>query len=104
MLIRIVALRLKMLRNLFKKHKELKKRIHNFRIPLSSTGQKIVGVVYFTVPLIGGYYLFQYTNVKSEQKWGKIIKRLEHEQKHLRLHDSVNQRMALDFDARQDEK
>jgi hypothetical protein len=46
-------------RELGRKHEALKKRIHAFRIPLSPTGQRIMGFVYFSIPIIGGYYLMQ---------------------------------------------
>lgn len=38
-------------------HEQLKKRIHSFRIPLSPTGQRIMKVVYFSIPLISGYFI-----------------------------------------------
>lgn len=41
------------------KHEQLKKRIHSFRIPLSPTGQRIMKVVYFSIPLISGYYIMK---------------------------------------------
>jgi hypothetical protein len=41
------------LKTLLKKHETLKKKIHAFRIPLSPVGQKIMGFVYFSIPIIG---------------------------------------------------
>lgn len=41
------------------KHESLKKRIHNFRIPLSPAGQRIMSVIYFSIPVIAGYYIMQ---------------------------------------------
>ncbi len=40
-------------------HSRLKERIHSFRIPLSPTGQRFMGVVYFFIPVIAGYFLMQ---------------------------------------------
>lgn len=47
------------LKDLREKHENLKKRIHAFRLPLSPTGQKLMGFVYFTIPVIVGYYIMQ---------------------------------------------
>lgn len=47
------------LKDLREKHENLKKRIHAFRLPLSPTGQKVMGFVYFTIPVIVGYYIMQ---------------------------------------------
>lgn len=45
------------LRELNRRHEALKHRIHSFRIPLSKTGQRIMGVVYFSIPVIAGYFI-----------------------------------------------
>ena len=47
------------LRELSARHEALKERIHAFRIPLSPRGQRIMGFVYFCIPVIGGYYIMQ---------------------------------------------
>jgi hypothetical protein len=47
------------LRDLSAQHELLKERIHNFRIPLSPRGQRIMGFVYFCIPVIGGYWIMQ---------------------------------------------
>lgn len=52
------------------KHERLKERIHNFRIPLSPAGQKIMGFVYFCIPVIGGYYIMQAAIEQSHQNIG----------------------------------
>jgi hypothetical protein len=41
------------------------KPIHNMRIPLSARGQNIMGGVYFTVPLVAGYFLYQWTEKQA---------------------------------------
>lgn len=56
-----------LLSDLSEKHENLKKRIHSFRIPLSPTGQKFMGFFYFTVPLIIGYYIMEFTNVQASK-------------------------------------
>lgn len=38
------------------KHERLKKRIHNFRMPLGPFGRFVMSIIYFTVPILGGYY------------------------------------------------
>lgn len=52
---------LQFLKDLNRRHEELKKRVHSFRIPLSPRGQKIMGFVYFCIPVISGYYIMQVT-------------------------------------------
>ena len=42
-------------------------RIHSFRIPLGSKGQKIMGLIYFSIPCILGYYIMQYSNSVAEE-------------------------------------
>ncbi len=42
---------------IYQSHQRLVKRIHSFRIPLSPTGQKIAGFIYFIIPIIGGITL-----------------------------------------------
>eukprot|EP01039_Chlorochromonas_danica_P002442 gene2442-2675_t len=49
------------------KHEQLKKRIHSFRMPLSPTGQRIMKVVYFSIPLISGYYIMKAAKEESER-------------------------------------
>ena len=43
-------------------HDKLKKRIHAFRIPLSPTGRRIMGFVYFAIPMLVGYQIMTWTN------------------------------------------
>lgn len=47
------------LKELSRRHEALKKRIHSFRIPLSPTGQRAMGFIYFCIPVVGGYFLMQ---------------------------------------------
>ena len=42
------------------KHERLKKRIHNYRLPLSPMGLRAMKVVYFTTPIIAGYWFMNY--------------------------------------------
>mmetsp|Transcript_24076 Transcript_24076/g.75795 ORF Transcript_24076/g.75795 Transcript_24076/m.75795 type:complete len:117 (-) Transcript_24076:330-680(-) len=60
-----------MLRDLHRRHEELKYRIHNYRLPLSPAGQRFMGFVYFCIPVVGGYYLMQWALEKSEENIGK---------------------------------
>lgn len=54
---------------LHEKHERLKKRIHSFRIPLSPRGQAIMKVVYFSIPVIGGYFIMEV----SERRHASLI-------------------------------
>ncbi len=47
-----------------RKHEDLKKRIHSFRIPIRSrAGRFLMGCIYFTTPLVVGY------NVMRASDW-----------------------------------
>ncbi|OQS05606.1 calcyphosin [Thraustotheca clavata] len=46
-------------------HTRLKKRIHGTRIPLSPRGIRIMKIVYFTTPIIGGYFVMQWAQNRS---------------------------------------
>ncbi len=41
------------------------KRVHNFRIPLSPAGQRVAQVVYFSIPVIGGYFIMDWATSKA---------------------------------------
>ena len=58
------------LRDISARHERLKERIHAFRLPLSPTGQKIMGLVYFCIPIIGGYYIMQAAIAQSYHNLG----------------------------------
>ena len=57
-------------REVSRRHTALKERIHAFRIPLPKWGQRVMGFVYFTIPVIGGYYVMQYAIGQSEVNIG----------------------------------
>ena len=46
-------------RNLSARHTKLKDAIHAYRFPLPVWGQKAMGFVYFTIPVLGGYFVMQ---------------------------------------------
>jgi len=58
------------LRFLSTRHTALKERIHAFRIPLPPAGQKIMGFVYFSIPVIGGYHIMQWAISQSAANLG----------------------------------
>ena len=64
------------LRQLGERHERLKERVHAFRIPLSPAGQRFMGFVYFTIPVIGGYFLMQSVIARAEVNLGKQGERL----------------------------
>ena len=48
------------LREIGRRHETLKKRIHNFRMPIKTPGGRLaVGCLYFFTPIIGGYFVMQ---------------------------------------------
>ncbi|KAF1783882.1 EF-Hand 1, calcium-binding site [Phytophthora cactorum] len=54
------------LRRLGERHEALKKKIHSTRIPLSKNGQRVMGLVYFTTPIIGGYYVMKWAERRAD--------------------------------------
>ncbi|CAH0490277.1 unnamed protein product [Peronospora farinosa] len=54
------------LRRLSKRHQELKQKIHSTRIPLSNNGQRVMALVYFTAPIIGGYYVMKWAERRAD--------------------------------------
>lgn len=54
------------LRNLSARHERLKKQIHSTRIPLSATGQRLMGVVYFSIPVVCGYFVMKWAERRAE--------------------------------------
>jgi len=61
----------KFLSQLGERHERLKERIHSFRIPLSPAGQRVMGLVYFSIPVIAGYYIMQAVTKQAEQNLGR---------------------------------
>jgi hypothetical protein len=55
-----------------KKHERLKNFVHNgFRYPLPPAGRAFMGFVYFSMPVIGGYYVMQWAISKSHEEIGE---------------------------------
>ncbi|KAG1701041.1 hypothetical protein DVH05_011284 [Phytophthora capsici] len=54
------------LRRLGERHEALKKKIHSTKIPLSKNGQRVMGLVYFTTPIIGGYYVMKWAESRAD--------------------------------------
>lgn len=48
--------------NLHENHEHLKRKIHGFRIPLSSNGQRVMKVIYFSIPIVVGYFIMEVIN------------------------------------------
>ena len=58
------------LRDLGRRHGELKRRIHATRVPLGPRGQVVMGLVYFSLPVIGGYFVMDWATSRADRKWG----------------------------------
>jgi hypothetical protein len=53
------------------RHERLKSYIHSgFRYPLPRYGQILMGMVYFTIPVVGGWYVMQWAISKSHHSIG----------------------------------
>ena len=63
------------LRKLSARHEALKERIHNFRMPLSPAGIRFMKLVYFTIPIVGGWYIMQSAIGYSERNTTPILKK-----------------------------
>jgi len=58
-------------------HERLKKTVHEgFRYPLPKWGRIVMGGVYMTLPIIGGYYVMQWAISKSHDSIGQYGERL----------------------------
>ena len=58
-------------RDIGRRHEELKKRIHNFRIPLSPRQIQVAKVVYFSVPVVAGYFIMEWAQEQSRLNLGE---------------------------------
>ena len=65
-----IGMVLQFLRGLSERHERLKERIHAFRIPLSPAGQRVMGLVYFATPVIGGYFIKPQAIAQSHKNIG----------------------------------
>lgn len=55
------------MRGLSERHEIFVKRVHAFRIPLSPRGQRFMGLVYFSIPVVAGYFIMQYALDQAEK-------------------------------------
>ncbi|RHY22299.1 hypothetical protein DYB25_002826 [Aphanomyces astaci] len=53
-------------RDIVDAHERLKKRIHSTRIPLGPKGKAVMTAVYFTTPIVCGYFVMQWAQSKAE--------------------------------------
>ena len=59
------------IRRISDRHERIKEYIHNvFRYPLPKYGQYIMGFVYFSIPVISGWYITQWAISKSHENIG----------------------------------
>jgi hypothetical protein len=59
------------IRSLLDRHERLKNYVHNgFRYPLPKYGQYVMGFVYFSIPVISGWYIMQWAISKSHDSIG----------------------------------
>ena len=72
-------------RTFLRKHEEIKKRVHSFRVPLSPAGQRLMSMVYFSIPVVAGYFIMQVSSDMSDccslpfaMKLLQILPRLSH--------------------------
>jgi hypothetical protein len=55
-----------------KRHESVKNYVHNgFRYPLPPWGRTLMGFVYFSLPVIGGYHVMQWAISKSHEEIGE---------------------------------
>lgn len=65
------------LERLLEAHERLKRRIHAFRMPIRSRlGVFGMGCIYFSVPVVAGYYVMQWSNGLREANLGADRERL----------------------------
>lgn len=52
-------------------HERLKQSVHQgMRVPLPKWGQRVMGAIYFCIPIIGGYYVMQWAIGRSHASIG----------------------------------
>ena len=62
----------RLLQNANVKHEKLKRRVHTaWRYPLPPWGRAIMGGVYFSIPVVGGYAVMQWAIEKSWESIGE---------------------------------
>lgn len=61
-------------RQLGERHEALKKKIHSTRIPLSKNGQRFMGLVYFTTPIVGGYYVMKWAERRADANFQREVR------------------------------
>jgi hypothetical protein len=68
-------------RNLTIRHDRLKTYIHEgWRYPLPPWGRAVMGVFYFSIPVVGGYYVMQWAISKSHKSIGPRGELLRHKE------------------------
>jgi len=76
--------------DLAEKHHNLKTRIHKFRAPIKSKlGLFAVGCFYFSVPMLGGYLLMNYTLSIRDENLGRNREKLIEAQKRWKEQDTI---------------
>ena len=65
------------LRDLSRRHEELKKRIHNFRLPLSPGWRAVATGVYISIPIVSGYFIMQTAIAQSVKNLGPRGEKLD---------------------------
>ena len=80
------------------RHENLKKFVHTkFRVPLTPRGQKIMGFIYFLIPIVGGYFVMQLALAQAEVNLGKDGSKLRKEYLNDNENENIsNQNQALD--------
>lgn len=54
------------LRDWQERHKRFVKKVHAFRIPLSPQGKAVAQVLYFSVPLVAGYFIMGWATDRAK--------------------------------------
>jgi len=56
------------IRAIGRSHDKLKHHVHTaWRIPLTKNGQRLAGLVYFSIPCVAGYYIFSFCEEKAKE-------------------------------------
>ena len=60
------------LEQLIAAHARLKHRIHSFRVPIQSKyGIFGMGCIYFSIPVVAGYFVMEFTNQRAKANLGE---------------------------------
>lgn len=66
------------LEEMLERHRVFVKKVHSFRYPLGPRGKMIASCIYFSFPIVGGWFLMQSIKERTVQKFDEPGARVRH--------------------------